>query len=893
MKKFLLLLSAVGMIATACQTDATTDNAIGIGNGEEGTTLAVSLAETRTALGGKVGTSYPVYWSEGDKLVVNGYLSDKVQINEDNRASALFTFEKAELSHPFYITYPYCASSTAEQSIVEFLAEQTYTEGTFAAGYAPMCGYTENKGDKIVLNHLAATLRLPVKSSFKGAILEKVVITSSNKIAGEFAVDCKNATISATEGCSNIVTYNLPANFALSTTTVRDLFITLPGVNIGSCTVEFVEASGKNMVAKWAPNAPLSKGVVREFKTITLEEKVGVSLEMLPVEEDEFTIFYKNIYGHVRYSDGSPIAGVAVSDGFQVVTTDENGYYELSGITYEARYIYCSLPADVEVPIDELGRPGFFQKYPSNTNQYDFTFNRIAKEEAFSLFVIADTHGNSNTAINRLKVECVGGIRAEKQRKGSMPCYSIICGDIVCATYLHTVKESAQQLVCMDKMIDTFSPTNTGDVPTFYVMGNHDYYIWDFQCMKYNTLELLNYHAQDAYEAHFGPANYSFNRGNTHIVCMRDILWPQSCIDNRTSADCYCGFMDYQVEWLRQDLANVPKSNKVILCVHIPLVEYYHSTSEKYVNANIKEVVDMISEYAESQILSGHTHENRDYKVGSTNYTSYTSPVNEKTILGNWSRGDAVTEYGFEEKLAGDGSPYGFDVYDVAGAAFTNHYFVDCTNNKSHNFDTDYVMRLYISSDVYGGDSTGDGKVYSNSSHASHERYFKFYDVTAYNSQNELRYDTFFHVNIFNGSPDTWSVKLYVDGAYVKDLAWRKENHSNGWEDESPTAFLWSANGAGTADDPWVPGSSNSQDWWYISYVVNETGGSSSQTTDGKCHHKWYGYIPVAHIEDIKAGNFYIEATHTEFGQTKVYRTNKIFGQKDYNGYANYLPKNE
>jgi hypothetical protein len=198
-----------------------------------------------------------------------------------------------------------------------------------------------------------------------------------------------------------------------------------------------------------------------------------------------------------------------------------------------------------------------------------------------------------------------------------------------------------------------------------------------------------------------------------------------------------------------------------------------------------------------------------------------------------------------------------------------------------------------MSSDVYGGDSNGDGSVYSNSSHPSHERYFKFYDVTAYNSQNELRYDTFFHVNIFNGSPDTWSVKLYVDGAYVKDLAWRKENHSNGWEDESPTAFLWSANGAGTADDPWVPGSSNSQDWWYISYVVNETGGTSSQTTNGKCHHKWYGYIPVAHIEDIKAGNFYIEATHTEFGQTKVYRTNKIFGQKDYNGYANYLPKNE
>ena len=890
MKKLLLLLAVANIFAVGCQNDNTSDNAVNV---SDGTTLTISLPQTRTSLGGKVGDTYPVYWSEGDKIVVNGTLSEEVKINSEDKTLASFGFSNGLPSTPYHITLPYCSATSAEQPVVEFPAEQEYTEGTYAVGSVPMCGYLAGGNNRITLNHLATILRVPVKAKFDGAILEKVVLTAENSVAGEYNVNCQNVAITATESVGNVVTYTLPANFTLSSSTESVLHIVLPAVEVGACTIEFIEKGGEKMVATWTPEGSLPKGVVREFKTVTYAPKTTTVLTSFEAVADGFEIFYKNIKGYVRYTDGSPIAGVAMSDGFQVVTTDENGYYELSGVTPETWYIYCSLPNDVVVPIDELGRPGFFKKYPSNTNQYDFTFNRIAKEEAFSLFVIADTHGNSNTAINRLKVECVGGIKAEKQRKGSMPCYSIICGDIVCATYLHTVKESAQQLVCMDKMIDTFSPKNTGDVPTFYVMGNHDYYIWDFQCMKYNTLELLNYHAQDAYEAHFGPANYSFNRGDTHIVCMRDILWPQSCIDNRTSADCYCGFMDYQVEWLRQDLANVPKSNKVILCVHIPLVEYYHSTSEKYVNANIKEVVDMISEYAESQILSGHTHENRDYKVGSTNYTSYTSPVNEKTILGNWSRGDAVTEYGFEEKLAGDGSPYGFDVYDVAGAAFTNHYFVDCTSNKSHNVDTDYVMRLYISSDVYGGDSTGDGKVYSNSSHASHERYFKFYDVTAYNSQNELRYDTFFHVNIFNGSPDTWSVKLYVDGAYVKDLAWRKENHSNGWEDESPTAFLWSANGAGTADDPWVPGSSNSQDWWYISYVVNETGGTSSQTTNGKCHHKWYGYIPVAHIEDIKAGNFYIEATHTEFGQTKVYRTNKIFGPKDYNGYANYLPKNE
>ena len=76
MKKFLLLLTSIVIFAAGCQTDTTTDKFIGVGNSEEGTSLVVSLAGTRTSLGEKVGTNYPVYWSEGDKLVVNGYLSD-------------------------------------------------------------------------------------------------------------------------------------------------------------------------------------------------------------------------------------------------------------------------------------------------------------------------------------------------------------------------------------------------------------------------------------------------------------------------------------------------------------------------------------------------------------------------------------------------------------------------------------------------------------------------------------------------------------------------------------------------------------------------------------------------------------------------------------------------
>ena len=591
---------------------------------------------------------------------------------------------------------------------------------------------------------------------------------------------------------------------------------------------------------------------------------------------------HRGVYGYIVYDDGEPAEGVAVSDGFSVVRTNAEGLFQFAeGVDARAKHIFYSIPADAKVTVDDTNRIAHYSTYAKSVNRYDFTLVRGEKESLFALFAIADTHGYTQSAINRLRDECVGGVKAEAERRG-VPCYAIVLGDIVCSTSTDRSTDKTNnplQMAFMDDMRNMLAPSQTGGVPTFFVMGNHDYDRAYFDAPRYSDLEEFNLHAQDVYEKKFGPANYSFNRGDTHIVCMRNILWPQGCIDNATSADCYGGFTNAQVEWLSRDLATVPTSKKVILCVHIPLVGLYDKESN-----NVKRVVDMLARYREPQVLSGHTHSNSDFKVG-TEYHSLGKvyPASEKTVVGNWGVGCAATTNGYTLKCMGDGSPFGFDVYDVSGAAFTDHYFVDCTSRKSHRYDDDYVMRVYLSSDVYGGDGDGDGKVYTNSSHASHKRYFRFVSFSS------DRYDTYLHVNVFNGTPDTWRVALYVNGAYVKDLAWVDSSRGGAWKDPAPTAFTWKGGGSGTYANPWCPSTSgNSQDWWYISYVVNETSATSTQTTNGVCYHKWYGYIPDECMSHVRAGNFYVEATHTEFGVSRSYRTNKIFSQGDYNGYINY-----
>ena len=296
MKKLLLVLVVAAMFASGCRTFQPADSWVE-GGDKGGATLTISLAQTRISMGGKIGDTYPVNWSEGDKIVVNGTLSDEVQIDADNRSWAKFTVNPLPVA-PLCITYPYCEATSAERPIVVFPAEQEYVEGTFASGSAPMCGYAKSTDEAITLSHLAAILRFPVKTICKGVVLEKIVISpvDGSKIAGEFSVDCETADISATANSYNSITYTLSDNFELSTSEESVFYIALPAINVGVCKVEFVEQSGDSMICHWDSKSVV-KGVVREFKTILYKQGMQGVLSPMMVEEDEMILIRKKYAG--------------------------------------------------------------------------------------------------------------------------------------------------------------------------------------------------------------------------------------------------------------------------------------------------------------------------------------------------------------------------------------------------------------------------------------------------------------------------------------------------------------------------------------------------------------------------------------------------------------------
>ncbi len=721
MKRYLYIITTVALLFSACVADW---DEIPF-NGESTATLTISLEQSRTSLGEKSGESYPVYWSEGDRIAINGVRSDEAEIDVSNKACATFSVS-ASLKSPYHITYPYTSTTSADFPKVLFHAEQSYAKGSFSPESVPMCGYATSGDKAISLTHLAGLLMFPVKAEQEGIALEKVIVTSTSgkKISGLFNVDCATATISPNKSNGSTITYTLPDNFVLSTTTAEPLYIALPAGEAGNCRIEFIEPSGKRMVCIWRPTTPVKRGVVREFGTITYKAGAEEAISPFVGVEESLTIRYKSIFGYVKDNSGKPIKGVPVSDGFTIVTTDEKGYYSIE-ISKDTYYIYITLPSEYEVPIDEAGRACFFKKYPSDTQQYDFTLTPIpgGKETKFALFTFGDPQVSSDATVARFYNEAVPGIKTHcDELSQTIPCYGITLGDII------SNGTTANRGRFRIPMRDGFSVSQVG-MPVFHVMGNHDctYYNSQKPALPDEFNSTYNIVAQREHEEVFGPVNYSFNRGDVHIIGMRNIYYL-----NHTSQSCKLGFLESQVEWLKQDLALVPKDHTVLFCVHIPMMK----DNTLY---NTPKVLSMLNDFPKMHIISGHRHFVWNYEYGKEG-NQYKNL--EEHVMG------AVCGAWWKTNMCGCGAPCGYGVFVGEGKDLTDWYHIGYHNGMN---ERSHQMRLYRGNAITGGAKpAGDTSVTKG--------YYAFNF-----SEDTLLANVYF-------ADSHWTMKVYEDGVYSGDM---------------------------------------------------------------------------------------------------------------------------
>lgn len=410
------------------------------------------------------------------------------------------------------------------------------------------------------------------------------------------------------------------------------------------------------------------------------------------------------LYGLIKDTSGKAVQGVVVSDGYNCTVTDANGVYQLERYK-KARFVFFSTPSGYEINTTEDNNPIFYERivHKNIADRHDFTLTPLAApEDDFTLLCIADPQCGSTADITRYVNESIPDIEAtvEDYAAKGKPVYGITLGDIVFDTpdLWSNMKEAMSGL----------------NLTIFQTIGNHDHL----------KTEKSDDKAIENFEAQFGPTNYSFNRGNAHIISMDNVIYHGS--GSGASTNYNGGITDLQLEWLKQDLSYVDKDKLVILCAHIPFRGGTSVTDESHLNhAN---VLNLLSEFAEAQIMIGHTHYQQKYNHS----------VNGKTIREHIH--GAVCGGWWASNMCVDGTPNGYGVYEVSGSTVKSGYY------KSTSKDADYQLRAYSAKQVFGKSGSTTFGWAANSSTFNNEKCIV--------------------ANIWN-SDTNWTVTLLQDGADV------------------------------------------------------------------------------------------------------------------------------
>ena len=213
----------------------------------------------------------------------------------------------------------------------------------------------------------------------------------------------------------------------------------------------------------------------------------------------------------------TPLAGVAVTNGHEVVKTDEQGRFVIDG-WYKTRFITVTIPSG-------YWTENYYIETTRAKKGYDFYLDKQEKDLTDHSFLqVTDTEINSEGA----------GAWVDEVRdtaKDENAAFIIHTGDIC---YEDGLKQHIKDM----------NTQNMG-VPVRYVIGNHDYVKWG----KYS---------EDLFESTYGPVNYSFDVGNIHYV-----------VTAITKGDYPARYQRWDVwRWLANDLAQVSSDKKVVIFNH-------------------------------------------------------------------------------------------------------------------------------------------------------------------------------------------------------------------------------------------------------------------------------------------------------------------------------------
>lgn len=341
------------------------------------------------------------------------------------------------------------------------------------------------------------------------------------------------------------------------------------------------------------------------------------------------------------------IKGVCVSNGKEVVQTNENGDWELEKRGNEP--VFIIKPAGFAVKVNHILIPQHF--IPVNEyNPSKFNFPLIRQNEIgkFKTLFFGDTQARGMKEVNYIFRDVV------EELIGTDAVFGVSLGDIV-----------ADDPELMDDVAAGIAQIG---IPWYNIFGNHDS----------DRNAKTNDERDVTFEKYFGTSTYAFEYGEVAFIGLNNIFF-------KPDGKYISHFTEEQLEFVENYLRFVPNNKLVVLMMHSPIVAC----------DNRGKMYSLLEKWEHTFSISGHVHEQInlfiDEKMGWNGKTPHHHLINA-TVCGSWWCG-LKDETGIPHATMNDGAPNGYSVITFDG----NKYSVQF---KAARRPESYQMNIYLPDEI-------------------------------------------------------------------------------------------------------------------------------------------------------------------------------------------------
>ena len=353
------------------------------------------------------------------------------------------------------------------------------------------------------------------------------------------------------------------------------------------------------------------------------------------------------------YNKGEKLLeGVAVSNQKEVVLTNKKGQYKIS--LRDGAFLYVVKPRGYQVKLDSLNLPHHYYYHHTKgapghlkyagieetgkaPRKIDFPLYPQKENNTFRLLALGDPQTPDDITLDYFRDGTVSDMFRHKAD------FYMVHGDVA---------DDFLDIYRREKTI-----VSTLGIPGYHVPGNHD--------VNYRSTNQENNF--ETFRKEYGPDYYSFNYGDVHFIVLNNINY-QGWNNEENKQGKYTGDVDReQLEWLKNDLAIVPKNSLIVINSHIPFIQEH--TNEQ----TIKEIHKLLSSRPKVLSLSGHLHTVHTYRLEEETFWNYPGEhegVNVGATCGSWWS-NPKDENGIPVSTCRDGSPRGYFVFDFEGADYS------------------------------------------------------------------------------------------------------------------------------------------------------------------------------------------------------------------------------